>query len=58
MPHGYRKPGRHQGDVVVHHTFRTLPFGSGFAVACGFSPAFRKKLPRDSSRACIAVRRS
>jgi nicotinate phosphoribosyltransferase len=39
MAYGYWKTGRASVDAVFHHTFRTLPFGGGFAVACGLTPA-------------------
>ncbi|MBW3629865.1 MAG: nicotinate phosphoribosyltransferase [Gemmatimonadetes bacterium] len=39
MAYGYWKTGRHRLEAVFHHTFRTLPFGGGFAVACGLTPA-------------------
>ena len=39
MAYGYWKTGRHRLEAVFHHTFRTLPFGGGFALACGLTPA-------------------
>jgi nicotinate phosphoribosyltransferase len=39
MAYGYWKTGRHRLEAVFHHTFRSLPFGGGFAVACGLGPA-------------------
>ena len=35
MAYGYWKNGLHQQQTCFHQGFRTLPFGGGFAVACG-----------------------
>ena len=35
MAQGYFKCGMQQREAVFHLTFRTLPFGGGFAIACG-----------------------
>ncbi len=35
MAQGYFKCGMQQHEAVFHLTFRTLPFGGGFAIACG-----------------------
>ncbi len=35
MAYGYWKNGLHEQPTCFHQSFRTLPFGGGFAVACG-----------------------
>ncbi len=35
MAQGYYRCGMAQHEAVFHLTFRTLPFGGGFAIACG-----------------------
>ena len=39
MAYGYWKVGRADRQAVFHMTFRTLPFGGGYAVAAGLAPA-------------------
>lgn len=39
MAYGYWKLGRAERESVFHLFFRTLPFGSGYAVAAGLGPA-------------------
>ena len=39
MAYGYWKVGRADREAAFHMTFRTLPFGGGYAVAAGLGPA-------------------
>jgi nicotinate phosphoribosyltransferase len=39
MAYSYWKAGRHAHEAAYHLYFRDLPFGGGYAVACGLGPA-------------------
>jgi len=38
MAYSYWRAGRHAHEAAFHLYFRNLPFGSGYAVACGLGP--------------------